>query len=117
MGPHYFRVGRLVVLPDYQGIGIGKRLLNFIAELYTSQIDLPFYIITTNPQIIRASLGPNWIVKRYGHSGKIGINNENFIRVGKVLERSSSSGRISVSLQYLPSKYVKQACKNEAAGT
>ncbi len=25
----YYRVSRLVVLPDYQGIGVGKRLLNF----------------------------------------------------------------------------------------
>jgi GNAT superfamily N-acetyltransferase len=113
MGAHYFRVGRLVVMPDYQGIGIGKRLLNCMAELYTRQIDLPFYIVTTNPQIIRASLGPNWIVKRYGHSGKIGVNNDGFMKVGKMLERSSSSGRITVSLQYLPSKYLKQAARKE----
>jgi GNAT superfamily N-acetyltransferase len=36
MRARYYRVSRLVVLPDYQGIGVGKRLLNFIAELYTS---------------------------------------------------------------------------------
>ena len=34
MKAKYYRVSRLVVLPDYQGIGVGKRLLNFIAELY-----------------------------------------------------------------------------------
>ena len=45
----------LVVLPDYQGIGVGKRLLNFIAELYTSQTKMPFYILTSNPQIIRGN--------------------------------------------------------------
>ena len=28
------KIHRLVVLPDYQGIGIGKSLLNFVAELY-----------------------------------------------------------------------------------
>jgi GNAT superfamily N-acetyltransferase len=49
---NYFRVSRLVVLPDYQGLGIGKRLLNLIAELYTSQTKLPFYILTSNPQLI-----------------------------------------------------------------
>ncbi len=43
MKANYFRVSRLVVLPDYQGIGVGKKLLNFIAELYTSQVNLPFY--------------------------------------------------------------------------
>jgi GNAT superfamily N-acetyltransferase len=48
-----YRVTRLVVLPDYQGLGAGKRLLNFIAELYTSQTRIPFYTLTSNPQIIR----------------------------------------------------------------
>jgi GNAT superfamily N-acetyltransferase len=46
---------RLVVLPDYQGIGLGKRLLTFIAELYTSQMNLPFYLVTSNPQLVRAT--------------------------------------------------------------
>ena len=43
MKRNYFRVSRLVVLPDYQGIGVGKRFLNFVAELYSSQMDLPFH--------------------------------------------------------------------------
>jgi GNAT superfamily N-acetyltransferase len=66
MKSNYYRISRLVVLPDYQGIGIGKRLLNFIAELYTRQIDLPFYILTTNPQLVHVGLS-NWKVKRVGH--------------------------------------------------
>jgi GNAT superfamily N-acetyltransferase len=66
MKTNYFRVSRLVVLPDYQGIGIGKRLLNFVAELYTSQINLPFYLVTSNPQLIRGNL-EYWRVKRFGH--------------------------------------------------
>lgn len=52
MKARYYRVSRIVVLPDYQGIGIGKRLLNFIAELYTSQTKIPFCILTSNPQMI-----------------------------------------------------------------
>src|SRR5665647_1478604 len=64
MKANYFRVSRLVVLPDYQGIGIGKRLLNFVAELYTSQINLPFYLVTSNPQLIRGNLN-RWKVKRF----------------------------------------------------
>jgi GNAT superfamily N-acetyltransferase len=30
----YRRISRLVTLPDYQGIGIGKKLLNFVADKY-----------------------------------------------------------------------------------
>ena len=73
----YFRVSRLVVLPDYQGVGIGKRLLNFVAELYTSQLpEIPFYLVTSNPQLVRGNLG-RWRVKRFGH-GSCG-NNESRI--------------------------------------
>jgi GNAT superfamily N-acetyltransferase len=57
MRAKYYRVSRLVVLPDYQGIGVGKRLLNFVAELYASQTKLPFYLLTSNPQIIRGKHG------------------------------------------------------------
>jgi GNAT superfamily N-acetyltransferase len=69
MKARYYRVTRLVVLPDYQGIGVGKRLLNFIAELYTSQTNAPFYILTSNPQIIRGNLG-SWKITRYEHASK-----------------------------------------------
>jgi len=73
------RLSRLGTLPDYQGIGIGKRLLNLIAELYTSQTKMPFYILTSNPQIIRGEIR-NWKMARFGHSskgrGNTRINNE-----------------------------------------
>jgi len=65
----YYRVSRLVVLPDYQGIGVGKRLLNFIAELYSSQTKMPFYILTSNPQIIRGNM-KGWRIARFGHASK-----------------------------------------------
>src|SRR3989304_254551 len=79
MKTRYYRVTRLVVLPDYQGIGVGKRLLSFVAEFYTSQTKIPFYILTSNPQIIRGNL-ENWRISRYGHAsrgkGNTRINNE-----------------------------------------
>jgi GNAT superfamily N-acetyltransferase len=97
MKAKYYRVSRLVVLPDYQGIGVGKRLLNFIAELYFSQTKVPFYILTSNPQIIRGDM-KNWRISRFGHAsrgrGNTRINNE--------IKGSLSRGRITVSLQYIP---------------
>lgn len=57
MKVHYYRVSRLVVLPDYQVIGIGKRLLNFSADLYTSQTKLSFYLVTGNPHV---NSGKSW---------------------------------------------------------
>jgi GNAT superfamily N-acetyltransferase len=99
MRARYYRVTRLVVLPDYQGIGVGKRLLNFIAELYTSQTKMPFYILTSNPQIIRGNLG-NWKTSRFGHASK-GQDNT---RINNALRGSLSRNRITVSLQYVPAQ-------------
>ena len=99
MKAKYYRVSRLVVLPDYQGIGVGKRLLNFIAELYSTQTKLPFYILTSNPQIVKGNL-KNWKITRFGHAnrgkGDTRINNE--------IRNSLSRKRITVSLQYLSNK-------------
>ena len=96
---NYFRVSRLVVLPDYQGIGIGKRLLNFIAELYTSQVNLPFYLVTSNPQLVRSNLD-KWKVKRVGH----GSHGRSDTRINQELVNSNSRRRLSVSIVYCPTR-------------
>jgi len=96
MRAKYYRVSRLVVLPDYQGIGVGKRLLTFIAKLYTSQTKMPFYLLTSNPQLIRGDL-INWKINRYGHASK-GQGNT---RINNELLSSLSRKRITVSLQYI----------------
>lgn len=97
MKAKYYRVSRLVVLPDYQGIGVGKRLLNFIADLYTSQTKMPFYILTSNPQIIRGDI-KGWRIARFGHASK-GKENS---RINSEIRDSLSRRRITVSLKYIP---------------
>ena len=91
---------RLVILPDYQGIGLGKRLLNFIAELYTSQTKEPFYIVTSNPQIVRGNLD-RWSVKRYGHVKR---SDKQDTRMNNEIKASVSAKRISITLEYKPLK-------------
>jgi GNAT superfamily N-acetyltransferase len=86
-------------LPDYQGIGIGKRLLNFVAELYTSQFHLPFYLLTSNPQLVRGNLDC-WIVKRVGH----GSHGRTDSRINRGILKATSRGRLTVSLEYSPKK-------------
>ena len=99
MKRNYFRVSRLVVLPDFQGIGIGKHLLNFVAELYTSHINLPFYLVTSNPQLVRGNLD-HWKVKRVGH----GSHGRSDTTINRELVDSNSRPRLSVSLEYVPAK-------------
>lgn len=95
----YYRVSRLVVLPDYQGIGVGRKLLDFVAELYFSQTRLPFYILTSNPQLVRGNFS-DWKITRFGHASKGKCNT----RINNGLRSSLSRKRITVSLQYFRNK-------------
>lgn len=103
MKARYYRVTRLVVMPDYQGISVGKRLLNFIAELYTSQTKIPFYILTSNPQIIRGNM-ENCKIMRFGHASK---GKEN-TRINNEIRGSLSRNRITASMQYVPVSKTKE---------
>ena len=103
MKARYYRVTRHVVLPDYQGIGVGKRFLNLIAELYVSQTKVPFYILTSNPQIIRGNM-KNWKIARFGHASK----GHDDTRINSEIKSSLSRKRITVSLQYIPDSKTKE---------
>jgi GNAT superfamily N-acetyltransferase len=97
-GTTYNRVSRLVVLPDYQGVGIGRKLLTFVAEYYKKQSHIPFLIVTSNPQLIRGGL-KGWRITRAGRSGK--INNASFLKQMHGAYRSGAEDRLTVSLEYL----------------
>jgi GNAT superfamily N-acetyltransferase len=59
------RVCRLVVLPDYQGVGIGTRFLKTIAEHYT-KMKFDFSIVTSAKNLIYALNNSNdWLLQRY----------------------------------------------------
>jgi GNAT superfamily N-acetyltransferase len=65
---------RLVVLPDYQGLGIGHVFSTEIAELYKSQ-GFRFIITSSTKSLYhQRSKDPRWIVSRKGrlagHKGK-----------------------------------------------
>jgi ABC-type lipoprotein export system ATPase subunit len=74
------KVHRLVVLPDYQGAGIGIKFLNEIGSVYKKQKDR-FTIVTSSPSLIKALKKTNiWICKHYGrfkaHNGVLGRASE-----------------------------------------
>lgn len=59
------RVCRLVVLPDYQGIGIGTAFLDVVAQHYTAQ-HYDFSIVTSAKNLIVALRHKNkWTMIRY----------------------------------------------------
>jgi GNAT superfamily N-acetyltransferase len=96
MNSRYYRVSRLVVLPDYQGIGVGKRLLNFMAELYTSQTKISFYILTSNPQIIRGSMD-KWRITRFGHA----CQGKEDTKMNSDIRDSLSRKRLTITMKYV----------------
>lgn len=59
------RVSRLVILPDYQGIGLGTKFLNEVAKHYT-RIGYDFSIVTSAKNMIAALSASNeWIMISY----------------------------------------------------
>lgn len=58
------RVSRLVVLPDYQGIGIGYKFLNVVAAYYAKQ-GYNFSIVTSAKNfIMKLSKSEKWETRR-----------------------------------------------------
>jgi ABC-type lipoprotein export system ATPase subunit/GNAT superfamily N-acetyltransferase len=45
-----FRISRVVVLPDYQGLGIGSKICDYISKLYKTD-NKTIYIKTSNPAL------------------------------------------------------------------
>jgi GNAT superfamily N-acetyltransferase len=96
MRAQYCAVSRLVVIPDYQGIGIGKSLLTWAADYYTRKTHLPFFLVTSNPQLIRSNM-PDWKLRRIGHTAK---NRKNAFSLQHY--KALSGHRLTATLQYCP---------------
>lgn len=70
------RVSRLVILPDYQGIGLGTKFLDKMAEYYEN-LGYEFSIVTSAKNLINAlKKKENWILyayekSRHSKNGKI----------------------------------------------
>lgn len=80
-----FRVSRLVVLPDFQGLGIGLKILNYIGSLYSAD-NKKLYIKTSNPSLFKGMENnkKNWdIVNENNNIEKIKKENQNILKNDK----------------------------------
>lgn len=86
---------RLVVLPDYQGTGIGTNFITFIGDLYSKE-GQTLKIITTTPAI-RYALDKSkyWELHRSGHV--VANGNKTYMAH---LSNQQSSNRITYSYFY-----------------
>ena len=78
------KVHRLVILPDYQGIGIGIKLLNEIANIYKKE-NYRFGITTSSPSLLNTLKKSNyWKCTRFNR-----VTNQS---------TSSTVGKMNVSI-------------------
>lgn len=55
------RISRIVILPDFQGLGLGKNILNYISSLYAAEKST-MYIRTMSPALgLALAKDKNWI--------------------------------------------------------
>ncbi len=94
----FWKGHRTIILPDYQGIGIGHILSNNVAEIMKKE-GKGFISTSSNPAFIQSrKKDPKWIVTRVGRTSKGSSN-------GKIQNKhkkgSTSSNRITVSFEYI----------------
>ena len=59
------RVSRLVILPDYQGVGLGRKFVNALGDLYLAE-GYRFHIVTSAKNMIAAlKKHPSWALRAY----------------------------------------------------
>jgi len=89
------KVHRLVILPDYQGAGIGIRLLNEIGKYYKQQ-KYRYTIVTSSPSLINALKKSNqWICNNFG---RLIVKNKSAMKSLKK-EGGNSNKRITASFE------------------
>jgi len=86
-------IHRLVVMPDFQGIGIGVRLLEYIGKYYIKN-NFRLRIVTSAPSLIYYFKKSNeWFCKSFGRKK----NHGGSLKVGKF----GSQNRITTSWEYI----------------
>lgn len=101
-----YRVHRIVVMPDYQGLGLGTKLLKYLANLYAKQ-NLNFYIRTTHKKLFTYFKKNNDEWQETSSSGK-----KSSINGGKLKNTWKIDDRTPYSFKYI-AKYNKELDKND----
>jgi len=80
-----FRISRLVILPDYQGLGIGIKVLNYFGAMYKS-IKKHLYIKTSNPSLFMG-------MERNTKYWKLVVENNNIESIKKTNNKLKEDGK------------------------
>lgn len=95
------QIHRAVVLPDFQGIGLGVYLWNFVAEYY-KQKNVNCIATTSNPALIHyMTKSPKWICTRFGRTTAVLNAHKGITGLNKTV---SGVSRITTSWKYVGDK-------------
>lgn len=86
-----FRVSRLVVLPDYQGLGIGMKILTLFGAMYR-QDEKTLYIKTSNPSLFKG-------MERHTNDWLLCTENNNVEQIKRTNERLIEQGHSGLKLR------------------
>jgi hypothetical protein len=97
--PHPTRSGwrehRTVCLPDFQGVGIGNAMSEFVASLYKAT-GKPYTSTTSHPAMIRhRAKSPLWRMSRV--PGLVGGHSERF----NLMRKTSAIDRLTAGFEYV----------------
>jgi GNAT superfamily N-acetyltransferase len=92
------REHRTVVLPDFQGVGIGNALSEWLGGYLKGQ-GLRFTSVSSHPAMIRhRAKSPKWRMKRFGH---LKAHERKVHKTIGMLADTSSASRLTASFEYV----------------
>ena len=100
------RAHRTVVLPDYQGVGIGNAISAFVAQLYVDQ-GYRYFSTTSAPSMIHhRNASPLWRMMRLGSVSPFGGKSvmKNTKTSTQFTATENSRKRITASFEYVGKK-------------
>jgi ABC-type ATPase involved in cell division len=101
-----YRISRLVVLPDFQGLSVGIKILNYFGSLYLSD-SKKLYIKTSNPSLFKGMKynDKNWILTNENNNiEQIKKTNNKLIEQGKDNGMKLRKESITKSYKYIGEK-------------
>lgn len=102
-----FRVSRLVVLPDFQGLGIGIKILNIFGSMYKKD-NKTLYIKTSNPSLFKGMVRnkSHWkLINENNNIDAIKKNNQKLIDEGKNNGMKLIKESVTKSYKYIGEEY------------
>jgi len=111
------REHRTVILPDYQGVGIGNRLSEFCASIWAG-LGGRASSTTSHPSMIRyRSTSPNWHRHRLGRTSPVGHTGRFALSSKTGKYEGNSCGRVTGGFQYVGPPMDRELAERFVAAT